>query len=97
MKYRVTYRHALGHIKTRDFENLDEAKLAARMAMHGGATGAKVDTAACYYLTLGDYVAEEDAYLDRIAEEAAKEERKVSAQLPVDPDAHPMSGRRGEY
>lgn len=39
----------------------------------------------------------EDAALDRCAREARDEFRKVEAILPADPDADPMSGRRGEY
>lgn len=39
----------------------------------------------------------EDAILDVAAREARDEFRKVSAVLPTDPLAHPMSGRVGEY
>lgn len=39
----------------------------------------------------------ENRRLDQANEEARAELRNVRAVLPVDPDAHPMSGRVGEY
>lgn len=45
----------------------------------------------------GDSAEPTDADLDAASEEARKEFSKVSAYLPADPEAHPMSGRRGEY
>ena len=42
-------------------------------------------------------VTAEDVLLDRAAEAAREEASGVKAELPTDPDAHPMSGRVGEY